>query len=367
MENELISVLGRIGKPLEQQVNPDGSRLLLLPHGARVLALFGPGSDENFFWTHPALSSDESARSFFQASDWHNTGGDRTWLAPEVDIFFPNYPDTAIWRVPAELDPGNYAAMRTDRTTQFTSEITVGLSRCQEKVAARITKSWGPAPNPLRHEQRWKELSGICFAGYTQETCLELLAGSGNSIGLWNLLAVPSGGEVIIPTHARTEPEIYSGSIASLDLIVTDHLVRFRTAGVGIRKIGIRAAVSTGRLGYLYQGGDGWALVIRNFAVNPSGEYVDVPWQQSTGSNALGYSTQACSVQTELGDYCELEYHVPAIGFNIGQLRSCDTSQVWAFRGSESGMRTVARMLLSAVHPALEAVELGRSPCIYGI
>jgi hypothetical protein len=129
--------------------------------------------------------------------------------------------------------------------------------------------------------------------------------------------------------------------------MVTDHLVRFRTAGAGIRKTGIRAAVSTGRLGYLYQGCDGWALIIRNFTVNPSGEYVDVPWQRSTASDALGYSTQACSVQNELGDYCELEYHVPAIGFDSGQQRSCDTSQVWAFRGSESALRTVARRLLS--------------------
>jgi len=347
MENEFISILSRAGKPLEEQINSDGSRLLLLPYGARVLALFAPGSGENFFWTHPALMSDESARSFFQASDWHNTGGDRTWLAPEVDVFFPNYPDTALWRVPAELDPGAYAAQRTGPTVKFTSEVAVTLSRRQEKIEARISKFWSPALNPLRHEPSWEELSGVTYAGYTQETCLELLAGSGSSVGLWNLLAVPNGGEVIIPTHAGTEPEIYSGSIASADLIATDHLVRFRTVGAGIRKIGIRAAVSTGRLGYLYQGRDGWALVIRNFTVNPSGEYVDVPWQRSAASDALGYSTQACSVRTELGDYCELEYHVPAIGFNTGPRRSCDTSQVWAFRGSENAMRAVARSLLS--------------------
>ena len=347
MENEFISILSRAGKPLEEQINPDGSRLLLLPFGARVLALFAPGSDENFFWTHPALMSDESARSFFQASDWHNTGGDRTWLAPEVDVFFPNYPDTAHWRVPSELDPGAYAAQGTGPTVMTAYAVLVTLSRRQEKIEARISKSWSPALNPLRREPSWKELSGVTYAGYTQETCLELLAGGGSSIGLWSLLAVPNGGEVIIPTHAGTEPEIYSGSIASVDLIVTDYLVRFRTAGAGIRKIGIRAAASTGRLGYLYQGRDGWALVIRNFTVNPSGEYVDVPWRRSTASDALGYSTQACSVQSELGDYCELEYHVPAIGFDIGQRRSCDTSQVWAFRGSENAMRVVVRSLLS--------------------
>jgi hypothetical protein len=287
---------------------------------------------------------------FFQSSDWHNTGGDRTWLAPEVDVFFPNYPDTDIWRVPAKLDPGAYAIQRTGTALKFATEITVALSRSQGKICARITKSWSPALNPQRHEPIRIELSDVAYAGYAQQTCLELLAGSGTAapIGVWNLLAVRRGDEVIIPTHSRTEPEIYSGSISPADLIVTDHLVRFRTPGAGIRKIGARAAASTGRLGYLYQSGDGWALVIRNFTVNPSGEYVDVPWQRSSGSSALGYSTQACSVQARLGDYCELEYHVPAIGLDNGQQCSYDTSQVWAFRGAQTVVPFVARELLSA-------------------
>ena len=54
MHRDLSSVLSRGGKPLEQQLHPDGSRLLLLPHGARLLGMFAPASDEDFFWTHPA-------------------------------------------------------------------------------------------------------------------------------------------------------------------------------------------------------------------------------------------------------------------------------------------------------------------------
>ena len=337
------------GKPLDERVNPDGSRLLLLPYGARVLALFAPGSEENFFWTHPALASAESARSFFQANDWHDTGGDRTWLAPEVDVFFPNYP-TAVWSVPTKLDPGFYAAVQPSPVLKFASEIAVTLSRSHEEVEARITKSWCPALNPLRYEPMWKELDGISYAGYTQETCMELFPGSDKSaqIGLWNLLAVPNGGEVIIPTHAKAEPEIYSGGVAPANLIVTDHLVRFRTQGEGIQKIGIRAAASTGRLGYLHRNRDGWALIIRNFTVNPSGEYIDVPWQRSAASDALGFSTQACSVRTELEDYCELEYHAPAISIAASPLQSHDTSQVWAFCGPQDVIRKVGKCLLSA-------------------
>jgi hypothetical protein len=312
--------------------------------------LFARGCDENFFWTHPALASAESAQAFFRTSDWHNTGGDRTWLAPEVDIFFPNFPNTSIWRVPAGIDPSSYAIVRTGPTVRFESKFTVTLSRSCAQVKGRIVKSWGPALNPLRHEQVWGELTGVAFAGYTQETSLEFLTNSNNSaqVGLWSLLTLPDGGEVIIPTHTQAEPRVYVGPIAPADLVGTEHLVRFWMRGTGIRKIGIRAVASTGRLGYAYPSGKGWALVVRNFTVNPSGEYIDVPWDKPISTSDLVYSTQACTVHNELGSFCELEYHSPAIGAGTGQTRSHDASQVWAFRGSHAAIQRVARELLSA-------------------
>jgi Family of unknown function (DUF6786) len=350
MRGNLSSIQKRVGKHLQQHINPDGSRLLLMPYGARVLGLFAPDSDENFFWTHPALATTKLAHAFWQTDNWHNSGGDRTWLAPEVDVFFPNFPETSVWRVPAEIDPGHYDIVHTVPEIQLASQFTLTLSRCQERVEARMVKSWGPAPNPLRHEPVLGELSRVAYAGYTQETSLELLASSGSSaqIGLWNLLALPHGGEVILPTYALDEPRVYSGPIPSADLVVTNHLVRFQMRREGIMKIGIRAAATTGRCGYLYPIGEDWALVVRNFTVNPSGEYIDVPWKEPASPGDLVYSTQACSVNNKLGAYCELEYHAPAIGAGTGHSRSFDTSLVWAFRGSQADIRRVARELLSA-------------------
>lgn len=86
---KLRETLRRAGKPGRTLEFPDGTRLLLLPHGGRVLGVFAPGSDENFFWTNPLLDSAAGAREFFESSEWHNSGGDRTWLAPEMDLFFP--------------------------------------------------------------------------------------------------------------------------------------------------------------------------------------------------------------------------------------------------------------------------------------
>ena len=37
-----------------------------------------------------------TAAEFYAGDQWQNSGGDRTWLAPEVDFFFPNYPSFPI-------------------------------------------------------------------------------------------------------------------------------------------------------------------------------------------------------------------------------------------------------------------------------
>lgn len=347
MSHHLATILARAGQNTEEQVHPYGSRLLLLPHGGRVLGLFTFGSDSNFFWTHPNLGTAESAQRFYSSGDWHNSGGDRTWLAPEIDIFFPNFPKTDIWQVPAEVDPGNYRVRRNSHALEMISSFALTLSRSQTKVAGTITKSYTAAANPLGHEDHRGELAEVRYSGYTQETLLELADRSPAQIGLWNLLQLPPGGEALIPTFSKDEPKVYAGPIAPEALVVTTRLVRFLPGERGIRKFGMRAAASRGRFGYLYESEHDWALVVRNFAVQASGKYLDVPWNDPSSVNDCIYSTQVCSVNNELGSYCELEYHVPAVGGGAGNGSCRDITQVWAFRGAEGRMREVARTLLS--------------------
>jgi hypothetical protein len=352
MFNELNAILKQIGKVPEVQVHPDGSRLLLLPHGGRVLGLFSGASDRNFFWTQPALGGSASAAAYYQKPEWHNSGGERTWLSPEVDLFYPKYPDMSLYQVPAALDPANYSVSRAEGSVQFSSQFSLTLARSSSTVAGRITKSWMPAANPLRYE--WNQLSGVDYAGYTQITTLECRGGSGQlaspaaPVGLWSLLALPFGGEVIIPTLVRAEPKVYFGPIDPANLIVTDRLVRFRAEGTGVAKIGIGASASTGRAGYIYSEGDIWTLIVRNFAVNPSGDYVDVPADGKSDAD-LTYVTQTCAVNNpELGAFCEVEYHVAAIRPGTESTTCTDTSQDWAFRGSRSDIDAVAKRLLAA-------------------
>jgi hypothetical protein len=93
-----------------------------------------------------------------------------------------------------------------------------------------IAKSFGPAPDPLRHERALERVVNVEYAGYTQHTSLELPAGARDGdaqVGLWNLLQMPHGGELLVATHVKTEPKIVFGAIDPGDLAVSEHLVRY--------------------------------------------------------------------------------------------------------------------------------------------
>jgi hypothetical protein len=310
-----------------------------------VLGLFPPGGVENFYWTHPALESVKSARDFYAGSQWHNSGGDRTWLSPEVDLFFPNYPDLSTYFQPRQLDPGNYQVEKHGATIRLVNRLTLTMARSQASADLVLTKSVGPAPNPLRHERGLPWRDQLEYVGYSLNTSLEILGPTRARVGLWNLVQMPHGGDLLIPTYVKGEPKVYFGSISPQELLVSNHLVRYKMCQTGEHKLGLRAVPTAGRVGYFFQKGDRWNLIIRNFFVDPSGEYVDVPWRDAED---LGYSTQACNINSALGQFSELEYHIPAIGAGTGRSRCEDVAQVWAFRGPQDSILAVVRTLLSA-------------------
>jgi len=347
---KLIQNLKQVGKPTKLFQSPDGTRVLVLPHGGRVLGLFAPGSEENFYWTHTALDAVKTARAFYAGDQWQNSGGDRTWLAPEADLFFPNFPKLDKYFQQRSLDPGKYEVKSAGGQFRLVNRLKVNFARFKQDLPLEITKSFGSAPNPLRHERGLK-LSGVQYAGYTQYTSLAITDAKKIGkihVGLWNLVQMPHGGDLLIPTFGRSQPRhIFStiNSIPARELITSEHLIRYRMRQKGEHKISVRAASVCGRVGYLHRTGKQWSLIIRNFVVNPSGEYVDVPWSET---DYFGFAVQACNVNSGLGQFSELEYHIPAIGYGTGRLCCDDEAQVWAFRGPQAKIEQISQILLGA-------------------
>jgi len=105
------------------------------------------------------------ADDFFRRDGWHNTGGDRTWVAPEIDLSFPRFPDLSIYKVPGEIDPGKYELDRLGQCPRFVNRVKLRLFRSRQTTEVEIRKSWSAAVNPLGHERVWSQMAGVEYAG----------------------------------------------------------------------------------------------------------------------------------------------------------------------------------------------------------
>jgi hypothetical protein len=348
MDEKLIRHLKEAGKATEVVRLDNGSEVLLLPHGGRVLGLFAADDADNFYWTNPLLQDPAAARAHFESDAWQNSGGDRTWLAPEIDFFFPQYPDLTVYHQPRQFDARAYTVEKISGRFGLRTEFEIKHAKQKEPIQLRLTKSIESVANPLRHEAMWKELSGVVFAGYGLHTTLEFASNPAPQVpvGLWHLIQMPHGGDMFVPTYGPVKPKIVFGDIPAGDLASLPAGVRYRMTAKDEQKIGLRAVSCTGRAAYLYEARGAWHLVLRNFFVNPSGEYVDAPW---TEPNDLGYGVQACNVNGKWGVFSELEYHIPAIGVPGAPARSEDFAQVWAYRGTRAQIARIAQELLGTV------------------
>ncbi len=326
---------------------PGMGELFVLPHAGRVIGLFASGRDENLLWINPALGKVDSAREALTADYWVHLGGDRTWVSPEYELHVGDL--ARVWEtyaVPGEVDPGHYSVAQQSTQIHWRSQVRLFFHRQQRSSQVEIEKSVRLLPDPLRLEAGASSLAGVDYAGYELTTSLRLVdpPAGGPAVSLWNILVVEADGWAIIPVLGETRARDYFEPTPPERLLATRHAVYFRIDGREQHKIGVRAAAVTGRAGYLRRvDAERSTLLVRNFVVNPSGEYVDTPWD---APNELGYAFQAYNDNGSLGAFGELEYHTPAIGGSTGLDRYTDVSQLWAFTGPPTVIDRLATHLL---------------------
>jgi len=345
---KLVAALRGAEHPTLELRGVEGGALLFLPFGARVLGLFAEDDGPSLFWADSRMARPEEATKVFASPEWVNIGGERTWISPEVDTCVGDISDPwPTYKVPYSMDPGRYMVERNGGAIEASATMRVPIHRKKTTCEVGVEKTVRMIPNPLRGEPQVRDWLGeVCYVGYELTTSLQLLATPDPTVqvGLWNIIALPAGGEMLVPTLGKATPRTYFGSAGPEHLTVAEGSVHLRIDGRAQCKIGLRAATLRGRAGYLRPlGGGSWALVVRSFAVNPSGEYIDVPWDSP---EELGYAFEAYNDDGKLGAFGELEYHVPAIGGDTGLTSSVDQSQVWAFSGLEEPIRAVAELLL---------------------
>ena len=148
MDRHLVETLQQVGKP--PQVVREGRR----QRSARAATRWPhPGTVQSrqrgeFLLDPSGIGSRHvRAAAFFAGDQWHNSGGDRTWLAPEVDFFFPNFPRTDVYWQPRQLDPGALARGADESAVRALSEpsdtspvanwaVDVDIGDCQDDLSA---------------------------------------------------------------------------------------------------------------------------------------------------------------------------------------------------------------------------------------
>ncbi|MEM1445592.1 MAG: hypothetical protein AAGF84_06015 [Planctomycetota bacterium] len=344
------------------------ARLLVAEHGARVLACELPGVDENLFFATDLTNEDGSAGML--------TGGDRLWIAPEIAFFWPTLDDAlrdpkGTAATPSEIDPAAWHNMNPDDEDRVELACGMALSDMRGGASGRLVVQ----REVIAERSGAADADGLTGVSFVVTNTIELQddADAGFTAGAWDILQVPAGGTLVVPTTKAIDlaHDIRSYYVPFGDRhVYVDHeRVRFRLDGIRRIKAGLRAEHTTGRMGYFRDLGDGRAtMIVRVFAPQPGEPYCDVPItdprnRKLNGGNAQGPLLGGDCFQTYSDDgdafgggpdvtFGEIEYHDPCVIGGEGSRKRTGTSITHVMAGPIDAVRVWgAEMLGCAIDP----------------
>ena len=283
----------------------DGT-ISLLPRRGRVLQVTVGGHEA--FWVNPKWRG-----------DW-NVGGDRLWVAPEVAWCWKSLkgldPDQYVF--PKEMDPGHWKPARRGkmfcevrqqiRLRQFQKRAVLNLAMARSIRAVDL-----PAAPFFRQHVAYRTDNDLWIRGGL----------ASQPVGLWSLIQVPNGGEMIVPCRAKPVFRAYFNPVAPRLWGFSGRSLRFQINGRDTYKVGVSPDVVTGQMAYVRRVGREFLVIHRTFFPQPWREYCDVP---PTALQTQGDAVQIYNDGGALGGFGELEYHSPAIRAEAGDEHVADTN-----------------------------------------
>lgn len=338
----ILSRLQEAGIPFRTLALEGGLSLLVTERGGRVFGPFAGPEEDGLFWVSPVFASRERFADFLRSGAW-NMGGDRVWIAPEIQFSVADR--SRFWetlQTPPAVDPGHWALSDAPDGVLLENDLTLPARViARGDVSLCVKRKIRPAENPLRCLPGAKALmEGVQYAGYDH---LLHLAGSGPaSAECWNLLQVVPEGQVYIPMYAPCRGVDYYEPAGELEQLRPGGVL---LAATGSRryKVGYRAACVTGRLGYATHWAGQCCLVVRNFFNSPSASYREEP-PAAPGVN--GFSVHVYNDDGASGGFAELECNLPGIAGATGYSASMDRVSTWIFLGAAHRLRPIAAAVL---------------------
>lgn len=324
----------------------NGVKLLILERGGRVFGPFLTPESNTLLWVSAAFGSSEALGHFVENNQW-NAGGERIWVAPEIQ--FSVRVRTDFWNsinIPAQMDPGEW---RLDEQPDGW-RLRQGLTLTAYNLAHGEKELWierfiHPVADPLTYTRDYAGLlDGVTYAGYEQIVMLREAKHDDIMSQSWNVAPVWPGGRIVIPSSPAVEVSDYFEPAGDQYLTRAGHHVVLQITGDRRYKVGLKAAQTFGRLGYFNRRDDGSAyLLVRNYFNNPSSPYVEEPPQTLGGA---GDSIHVYNDGGLFGGFGELECHGQTIGGHTGRSSSTDQQVLWVYSGQSDKVARICWQLL---------------------
>jgi hypothetical protein len=323
-----------------------GARLVISVRGARLLGPFLSEDSPSLNWVHHAFATPSDFAALVESGS-ANFGGERWWIAPEVQY---NIRERArfeqTYALQPAMDPGQYRLEQTGpaewRLSQTARMQAFNLSAGIKDLDMQITLR--SAADPLRRSAHYARLlDGVTYAGYEESMTFSEHQHDAIMSSAWNLIQLNPGGMILIPCSPHIEWQDYYEPVGDGQQIHPNH-VRVQITGQRRYKMGYRAAYTFGRMGYFAPLDDQRAaLLVRCFFNNPSTDYIDEPGPR-IGSH--GDSIQVYNDGGSLGGFGEMECFGQAIGGPTNRSASQDQFMLWAYVGPTMQIKQITQHLL---------------------
>ena len=343
--NKILDVFKYCGMNCEILEVGDGWNVIVSEHGGHVFGPFSDSYPEGIFWIPEAVKDRERYKELIDSRVW-NIGGDRVWIAPEIQF---NIMDRSRFRetldTPKTIDPGSYRMTREGDRVRLSMALDLESHNTVEgSMHVEFSRMIHRAENPLRKLPAYRELmEGLSYCGLEEVIDLDVSSGQDIYAESWDLLQIRPKGTLFIPMYEPLRGTDHYEPAGDHET-VTDNGVCLRITGDSRYKIAYRSAVTTGRFGYLADSDtDSSFLIIICYPNNPSAMYSEEP---PLIEGDTGYSIHVYNDDGNSGGFAEMECNMLTVGNPTGIRHSTDRLTKWIFTGKTESLRRVAKTLL---------------------
>lgn len=326
------------------EISP-GWKIIVTQHGGHVFGPFSERYPEGIFWMPEAVYDPEAYRKLIDGRIW-NIGGDRVWVAPEIQF---NIRDRSRFRetldTPKTIDPGTFEMERNGEMVSLHQSMDLeSYNTVRGTMHVDFKRSIQKALNPLRKLPDHDILMGnVSFCGYEQVLDLSVQSQEAIYAESWDLLQVRPRGILYIPMYQPLLGTDHYEPAGDHEYLA-GHGVCLKITGDSRYKIAYKSAVLTGRFGYLTEEAGGESqLIMINYPNNPSAMYSEEP---PLVEGDTGYSIHIYNDDGNSGGFAEMECNMQTIGRPTGLDRSLDRVVKWIYTGKREQLKKIAGVLL---------------------